>query len=400
MKTSYKPIFSCAALLLLLTTACDEKENSPISDSKGTPGQVSSVEVTPVAGGAIVNYIIPDDEDVLGVKAVYTMSNGKQVERQASFYDNSITLDGFIDEETHSAKLYTFNRAMQLSQPVEISFIPLESALSKACKSMHIVRDFGGAQFSWKNEDRGQLNLELIATDSIGRLSAMRVITTQSADGLQTLHGYNTDPRWFCALFRDNFGNVSDTIFPTDAAGNRIQLSPLYEEKIDKKLMSIMLLNTDEPFSREGMDAYLIDDDLNTYGHTKYTEALPAAVTIDLGQEVKVSRIVVNAREYGGSYYSWGNPREFDLYSCSQKPSQTGDWSEWNEIMHCIVVKPSGMTGQDTDEDMEAGRNGAEFPLPLEADPTRYLRLNITRIWTNNQFCHIAEITVYGDPNI
>ena len=145
---------------------------------------------------------------------------------------------------------------------------------------------------------------------------------------------------------------------------------------------------------------YLIDDDVNTYGHTEYSNALPAAVTIDLGQKVKVSRIVVHARPYGGSYYSWGNPRNFTVYTCDHKPSQSGDWSEWNKIMDCEVIKPSGMNGKDTDEDTEAGQNGAGFSFPLDADPTRYIRLNVTKIWTNNQFCHIAEITVYGDPGV
>lgn len=395
-----KKILAILGVACSLFTACDEKELLPTSASMGKPGMVTDIKVEPIAGGVVVSYRIPEAEDLLGVKAVYRMSNGQQVERMASMYEDRLTLEGFIDEDLHSAELYAFNRAMVASDPVTVEFRPLQSAFSKVRESMQIVRDFGGAQYTWKNEDRGQLNLELIAADSTGRMVPMRVLTTASAEGKQSLHGYNTDPRWFAALLRDNFGNASDTIFPLNAEGMRIKLTPLYEEKIDKSRISVMLLNNDRSFSKEGSDANLINDNFDDYGHTEYSGALPAALTLDLGQKVKISRIVINARAYNGSYYSWGNPREFSVYTCDHEPSRSGDWSEWNKVMDCEVIKPSGIFGTDSDEDMEAGRNGADFAMPLDAAPTQYLRLNITKIWTNNQFCHIAEITVYGDPNI
>ncbi len=394
-----KKIYVITFITSMLWSACSEKQMEPISTSSGKPDVVTEVQTEPIAGGVVVKYRIPNVEDLLGVKAVYRLSNGKQMEKLASFYDNEMTLEGYIDEDLHTVSLYTLNRGMELSDPVEISFRPLESALSKATRSMLIVRDFGGAQYSWTNEEKGKLNLDLIATDATGVLTTMRILTTASLEGLQSLRGYNTDPRWFGAVFRDNFGNVSDTIFPMDANNQRMQLIPMYEEKIDKKGMEIMLLNNDQSFTKEGSNANLINDNLDDYGHTEYSNALPAAITIDLGLKVKVSRIVINARFQNNSYYSWGNPRKFTVYSCDHKPSQSGDWGEWEKIMECEVIKPSGMDGKDTDEDTEAGKRGAEFSFPLETAPTRYLRLNITKIWTNNQFCHIAEITVYGDPN-
>lgn len=395
-----KKIYIIMLVAGLWLSACTEKQIAPISAATGIPDAVTNVQAEPIAGGVIVKYRIPNMEDILGVKAVYQLSNGKTAEKLASFYQDEMTLEGFIDENEHTVTLYTLNRAMQESEPVEVTFRPKQSALSKAAQSMIITRDFGGAQYSWSNEDRGQLNLELIAEDSTGIMAAMRILTTSSKEGLQSLHGYNTDPRWFAAVFRDNFGNASDTIFPTNISGERMQISPLYEEKINKKGMEIMLLNNDQSFSKEGSDANLINDNLDDYGHTEYSNALPAAITIDLGQKVKVSRVVVNARLYNGSYYSWGNPRRFTIYTCDHEPSQSGDWNEWNKVIDCEVIKPSGMDGKDTDEDIEAGQNGAGFSFPLEAEPTRYVRLNITKIWTNNQFCHISEITIYGDPGV
>lgn len=387
-------------LSVLFLTACSEKEILPSTPSNGKPAQVTGVEQVAVPGGVTVRYRIPDDENILGVKAVYTISNGETIEKMASFYNDEMTLEGYIDEEEHTALLYTVDRSMALSDPVSVTFRPERSALSKAAASMTIERDFGGAQFTWTNEDKGLLYLDLLSADAQGRIIPMKVLTTSSEAGMQALHGYDTEPRWFAAVFRDRFGNASDTIFPRNELGERMKIVPLYEEKIDKSGMSIMLLNNDVSFTKEGTNENLIDDNYENYGHTDYSGCLPAAVTIDLGQMVKVSRLVINARPYNGSYFSWGNPRLFSVFTCDHRPAQDGDWSEWDKVMDCEVVKPSGLEGKDTDEDLAAGVSGAEFSFPLEAGPTRYLRLNVTRVWTNNTFCHIAEITVYGDPNM
>ena len=42
----------------------------------------------------------------------------------------------------------------------------------------------------------------------------MKIMTTASQTGTYALRGYNVDPRWFAAVVRDNYGNVSDTIYP------------------------------------------------------------------------------------------------------------------------------------------------------------------------------------------
>lgn len=392
--------FLIFSIICLLSCSCSEKELEPIEPAGDAPAQVTNVSVTPIAGGAVIKYSLPDDSRLLGVKAVYTLTNGRSFEKLVSSYDNEVKIEGYVDRDEHTVQLYTVNRAMQMSEPLSVKFNPKKSGLESAVETMKIERDFGGARYTWENEDRAVLTLELLTTDSLGSIVPMKVITTQSLSGEQSLHGYNTEPRWFAAVFHDNFDNVSDTIFPLDNNGRRIKLSPMYEEKLDKTIMSIMLLNNDQSFSKEGSNENLINDNYEDFGHTEYSNCLPAAVTIDLGQKAKISRITINARPYGGSYFSWGNPREFEVWSCDHTPDKSGDWNDWTKIMDCTVVKPSGIDGTDTDEDMEAGRAGADFSMPLEADATQYLRLNVTRVWTPNTFCHIAEITVYGDPNI
>lgn len=393
-----KIIYTLLSGSLLLAVACSEKEITPTSASLGKPNVVTDVTTEPISGGVILNYRIPQNEDLLGVKVVYKISNGNEINRMVSYYNDTIRIEGYIDEEEHTADLYTVNRAMVESDPVNVSFVPRESALTSTVNTMKIKADFGGAIYEWENENRGMLNLDLLATDSVGALTVMKVMTTSSTNGSYSLNGYDTEPRWFAAIFRDNYGNASDTIFPLDNDGNRMKITPFYEEKLDKKIMNIMSLKNDRDFDREGGNAYLIDDDTNTFGHTVYTEALPAAITIDLGQTVKLSRIVVNGRLYADSYFNWGNPRVFDVFTIDHKPDESGNWDEWQFVMNCEVIKPSGLDGSDTDEDIQAGQEGSRFSFPLDMEPTQYVRMNITEIWTKMSFCHISEITLYGEP--
>lgn len=386
-------------LTILAFASCSEKQLEPITPGRGKPDVPTQVEVTPTSGGAVIRYRIPETEDMLGVKAVYTLSDGKERETLASFYTDRVTIEGYNDQQEHTVRLYAVNRAMELSDPVEVAFVPLESALSKVSKTLTIQRDFGGAQYTWMNDDRANLTLEMLTDDSLGVIKPMKILTTSSKEGVYTLRGYDTAPRWFAALVRDNFGNASDTIYPLDAAGERVRLSPMFEQKLDKSQMRILFLNNDANFANFGArDEEMIDDNLESFGHSN-NGSLPAAVSIDLGARVKLSRVVVHQRN--NIYYGWGNPKLFEIYTCPDEPDKSGDWSQWIKRLDCEIIKPSGLaTGTDTDEDIEAAENGHDFSFSLSQEPVRYVRLNFTKVWTSSTFCHVAEITFYGDPNL
>src|SRR3546814_1804497 len=121
--------------LVLILMSCTEHNLNPTSPSLGKPGIITDVSVEATPGGAIITYRIPSSEDILGVKAVYTNSNGNKQEVSSSFYDNKLTVVGYNDMLEHTADIYVFNRALELSDPVNVTFTPLESPLSKVGKS-------------------------------------------------------------------------------------------------------------------------------------------------------------------------------------------------------------------------------------------------------------------------
>jgi hypothetical protein len=308
----------------------------------------------------------------------------------SSLYENKIKLEGYNDVDEHIVKLYSINRAQEISDPVSVSFTPLESSLNKVSKTVKIERSFGGAQFSWFNKDKSALTFDFMAQDSTGSLKTMKIITSQSDSVKHMLHGFKPEPRVFAALVMDNWGNVSDTIYPPGK-----EIVPLYEEKLDKSRMSIMKLGSDANFTNfDGAEAYLIDDDISTYGHTS-SSSLPASFTIDLGETAKLSRLVMYQRQ--DEPFCWGNPKNFEVYGCQNRPSQDGDWDDWTWIMHCTIIKPSGSpVDTNTDEDMAALKAGHEFVFDLNQPPVRYVRIKIIDTWEGSTFTHPAEVTLYG----
>lgn len=390
MKTKYLNLI----VLLFALSSCSEKEQLPISDSLGKPGVVTNVAVEPSAGGATISYKIPDSEDLLAVKCVYTLSDNVTREVSASFYENKLVIRGYNDTSEHTATLYAVNRAQELSDPIEVKFRPLESPLSKAIKSVTIEADFGGARFNWKNPDKAPLNVEFLGPDSLGAVSTLNILTSDIDKNVYSIRGYEPELWQFSIIMSDNFNNYSDTI--------SAKVVPMYEEKLDKKKMKIMQLNNDVPYTGwDTQNIFLIDDDLTTFGHT-LNNTLPAPFTVDLGCTAKLSRFVINQRKIVGggenSYYQRGNPKKMEVYICDHIPSASGDWSEWTKIMDCEVVKPSGSPGSTmTDLDMLVADNGHEFAFELSQTPARYVRVIILSTWGGSSYTHPAEITFYGE---
>ena len=376
--------------------SCKERQYLPINESFGKPDKVSEVNVSPIPGGAKINYKVPSDKNILGVKAVY-LRNNKVVETFVSFYDNIINIEGFIDNQSHNVSLITVNRALEESEPVEVSFVPLESPLSQVSKSVLITPDFGGPRFQWLNTEKVPLTFEMFAPDSLGRLRLSKVLVSSSSAMQHTIRGYADNPIPVAMVIRDRFGNISDTIYPSGKT-----IVPLFEERISKNNMRVVFLDNDGDFSFHGGRAeYLIDDNDGSFGHTN-NGTLPSAITIDMGRKVKMSRFIITNRNYWGHAFSWGNIKTFEVYGRVDAPSKNGDWSEWTRLkdpVECEIIKPSGLQGTDvTPEDVAFGLD-FDFDVPFDMPAFRYFRLVIKSTWSVTTFCHPAELTFFGSTS-
>jgi hypothetical protein len=303
-----------------------------------------------------------------------------------------VVIEGFNDIVEHEALFYTVNRAQVTSDPVSVKFTPLESPLSKSVKSANIISDFGGVNFNWRNEDKAALTYELLAQDSMGNMQIARIVSSKLDSADYTLRGYEPEPRKFGMIIRDNFGNASDTLIPPGGS-----VTPLFEEKLNKNEMSIVILGSDVSWTNwDGRDYYIIDDNIRTMGHTNISSNF--SFTLDLGRKAKLSRFLLHQRlETLSLLYANNNPKDFEVYACFGTPSASGDWSEWTKVKDCTIIKPSGSpVGTNTDEDIIAGTDGHEFTFSPSMEPVRYIRFNILRTWQPANLCFIGEITPFG----
>jgi hypothetical protein len=380
--------------MLVFLFSCVEKELAPISGGTGKPDVVTEISSVRTPGGAIISYRIPSDANVLSVKAVYILSNGQTREASASFYSGQLELEGFTDTLEHEALLYTINRAQEISEPAIAKFRPLEAPITKAIKSTAIESDFGGARFSWTNEYSKPLTFEVLAQDSITKMMLIARIISSTLDTFSyTLRGYPDIPMKFGLLISDNYGNVSDTIYPHGGI-----LTPLHEEKFDKKIQKILLLTGDVTFANwEGKNEYIIDDDLATFGHS-YSATVPgASFTLDIGKKAKLSRFVYQQRGDGDRWYKAGNAKTFEVYAyLGEDNPPPGDWNEWVKVVDAEVIKPSGSSSSTvTDDDIIYAQAGHDFSFPLNLESVRFLRFKALTTWVSN-YWHPIEITTYG----
>jgi hypothetical protein len=400
MKTVY---FYTIVAALFLMFSCSEKELTPISASTGKPEKVTVLGTEAVPGGAVITYRIPENEDILAVKAVYTLTNGRVMEATTSFYDNELEIIGYNDTGSHEVVVYSVNRAQEYSDPQTVSITPLESPLSKAAKSLVIVPDFGGANFSWRNEDGKALSFEFLAETETGDMQTVRLLTSPLDSLSYTIRGYDPKPTKFGVIVSDNYGNETPVITPEET------IVPIFEQKLDKNIQKIRILTGDMTFSNwEGRNEAIIDDDLTSFGHSPNGpngNIAGASFTLDLGKISKISRFITWQRGDGNRYYLAGNTKTFEVYAYIGDPvdddNPDGDWSKWQLAASCEVVKPSNSTGTTvTDEDLLVAGNGHEFSLPLSLPSVRYLRFKVLTVWGNwndsSNYWHPAEVTTFG----
>ena len=151
-------------ILLILTVclliACEQNEQIKVK-----PAQLTDYKVSPINGGATITYTLPPESDILYVVAEYKR-DGEIFTERSSFYNNSITIEGFNVTTPIDAILYTVNREEMKSDPIQIVFEPLESPLSWAFKTLDVSTGFGGIVASWENLNSTELGVRLMVKEN------------------------------------------------------------------------------------------------------------------------------------------------------------------------------------------------------------------------------------------
>ncbi len=386
-------LFAIAGVLAFLS-GCEEDVKEPLFKDSVSPGPVTSPEVVNLPGAAIISYTLPNDEDLLYVKAEYTLANGKKVEAKSSNFLSSIKVEGFGDTAEKTITLTAVDRSENSSTPLTVKVNPELPDVHSVQQTIEMIADFGGVLYRWKNENNASLSFMILATDSTGALSEVETVYSGVTDGQYTVRGFAPEEKTFGILIRDRWDNYSDTA--------KITVTPMFEEELDKDKFDKIVLDNDHDWAAwEGRYEYSYDNNINTFNHTWAGTGWPQYFTLDLGVVARLSRFNLVQRQT--FEYRHGNLRLFDVWGSKEEPAQDGSFEGWFPLRvaaspynnGCVSIKPSEQGGTAA-EDQEHLVNGDEFSFTLDDPEVRYIRIVVNETWGLTGFSHFAEITFWG----
>ena len=386
-------IFLISFVTLLGCKDDDGQDSTP-------PGSLLVENITPTNGGGIISYSLPDDSDILFVRAEYTNSLGIDVYRVSSSHNNFIEIDGLNQNTPVQVKLFVIDENENMSQPVDIEFTPLPSFIYLVQESITITPDLGGVKLEWENVDEKTVYVHLHIVNA-GE-EEIRILSSNNASESVFVRGLESVEMTFLTKVEDFDGNITEL-------EEKAILTPLFEEMIDKStwtLISQLSVNGD---AWEGQTTAFWDDVVDTAetnSDNSYfiiwrdqnggTLNWPLDIVIDLNKNVRVHRLKVWQRAfwYGGPtgipyYYQEENMRSFDLYASNNSV-------DWTLLGQFDIGDPSDENGNIPQDFIDAAANGHDFDLDGVSEPFRYLKFSLTSNYGSDTYVHGSEITLWG----
>ncbi len=398
MKTN--KILRIFLVFIICFSSCKDDE----SQDSIAPGILNIENIIPTNGGGVISYSLPDDSDILFVRAEYTNTLGDDVYRVSSSHNNSIEIDGLNQNYPIQVKLFVVDENENVSDPVEIEFTPLPSFIFLVQESISITPDLGGVKLEWENIAEKTVYVHLHITN--GNDVETRIISSNLLSESVFVRGLESVEMIFSTKVEDFDGNITEL-------EEKATLTPLFEEMIDKSTWTLISQLSVNGNAWEGETTAFWDDVVDTAetnSDNSYfiiwrdenggTLDWPLDIVMDLNKNVRVHRFKVWQRAfwYGGPtgvpyYYQEENMRSFDLYASNN----TIDWTLLGQFDIGDPSDESGNIGQDF---IDAAANGHDFDLDGVSDAFRYLKFSITSNYGSDTYVHGSEITLWGLDNL
>lgn len=395
--------------VLLAASSCKQSDgfNGPVSTDQSKPGVVTNIKVTNYNGGAYITYTLPNSPNILYVQAQYKINATTSRQTKASYYTDTVTVDGFAKSQDYDVTLYTVSRANVMSDPVVVHVHPLTPVYQLIKPTLALTADFGGVNITALDPQKKPVGIILIAIDPTTKNYEIvdQHYTNQDTSNY-TVRGYDTTPRTFGAYITDQFGNSSDTTFAT--------ITPIFETLLDKGKFFKYLTPTDSPIGYGWELPYLWDGKTDGYSngwHTLPGAPAPMQCTFGIGLTAKLSRFILWERPNEFSF-SHGNPKDFTIWGSSKaspadillpqsSPVGTvvGDWTNLGNYHY--PNPPSGLPpalASVNASDQAFVLAGVNFNFSVSDPPVSFIRIDVADTWSGGDFAHIMEISLYGKP--
>lgn len=387
-------------LAFTVVVSCSKKDDEDTTP----PSVLSVVSVTPTNGGGIITYTLPDDNDILYVKAVYTNSNGVEVSRASSKYNTDIEVTGLNQTTALTIRLYVIDENFNQSDAVEVELIPLESFIFLVQESIEITPDLGGVKITWENIESKTVYVYLHIND--GTEEQIRILSSNNAQENIFVRGLESVEITFSTEVEDFDGNKT-------GLEQKAILTPLFEEVINKSTWSLVTSQSVNGNAWEGATVNFWDDVIDTVGNNSDNSYFmiwrdqnggslnwPLDIVVDLNKNVKIHRFTVWQRAfwYNGPadvpyYYQEENMKSFTIYI-------SNDAQTWEELGQFDIGDPRDGEGNIPTSALEDGADGHDFNLDNVTEPFRYLKFSVTSNYGSESYVNGSEITLYGLDNV
>jgi hypothetical protein len=403
MKINFKQFLLVFILPIIATTviSCTEEEGAlPLSNSTTPPGMVDNLTIQNLPGKAKLTYSLPEDDNLLYVIARYKLENGMKMEEKASYFSNTMLLEGFAGESEIEVTVSAVSKSEVESEPVTVTVEPLKAPIFDVFESLETGADFGGLSVSAQNPTEESIAVLIMQKNDVGDWEPLPTsIYTRTSEISQSLRGFDTIPQEFAIAIRDRWLNVTDTLFT--------EITPLYEQLMPKTdYRAVSLPNDASTIDNAYPVSNLWDNEFfywwGSYFTARNLDLESHLVSFDIGKKTKLSRLRIWAfsEPIGGQqlYYYLGAMKRFRIWGANEL--NNGDLSNWTLMGEYEVNKPSGLPyGQENNDDLIAAQDGADYEISIEKPAVRYLRIESLENWAGGEFMAISETHVYGNPD-
>ena len=391
---------SLLLLVISLVASCGSEDKGDTTP----PGELSVISTEATYGGAIISYTLPEDNDILYVRADYTNGKGEAVFRTVSKHVNQIEVSGFVIEDDVTVSLTVVDENQNSSMAVALKIRPLRSFIFLVQESIQIEPDLGGVQVSWENATEKTVFIYLHIQD--GEDEQIRILSSANKNEKIFVRGLEAKPLLFLTKTEDFDGNISEL-------QEKGTYTPLFEEKINKDTWKLVSNLSIDGNAYEGATVNFWDDVIDTFETNSDNSYFiinrndnggilrwPLDIVIDLNKKAKINRFKVWQRAYwyngpdGKSYYyQEENLKSFDLYVSMNK-------TDWVLLGNFEIEGPAGGTDEISQALLDEAAAGHNFNLDEISPEFRYLKFSITSNFGSDSFCHGSEITLFGRDNL
>jgi hypothetical protein len=282
----------------LILLGCEESNSGDTTP----PGELTVISTTPTNGGGIITYELPQDDDILFVRADYTNAQGEDVFRVSSKNNNQIEISGMVEAEPIDISLRVVDENKNESSSVVVSLTPERSFIFEVLQNISLVEDLGGVRVYWENEAEKTVFIYFYI-EADGE-EDVRILSSSIKTNSQFIRGLSAVPTNISVKVEDFDGNST---FVVELG----EYTPLFEEKIDKSTWSLVTNLSIDGNAYEGKTVNFWDDIVDTAATNSDNSYFiinrsdnggvlrwPLDIVIDLNKTVKINRFKVWQRAY------------------------------------------------------------------------------------------------------